>query len=267
MERGSRNVAHEEAACPESSRSSEPSRCSARLTDGPIGVTEVAERVAPAEDHGRPAARVARARGRRRAGPGRDALPPRAADRDASRRALVATREPRRDRPAAPRRARRRDRRGRRAVGPGGRPDPLRRPGRHRPPGRRPRLDRHPDPDARGVVRARRVLALWPPARFDALSGRPLERFTERTIDRAGAAAGPAPADPARGLRLDARRVRRRDHVGRGRDRRRGGEVVAAVHVHGPSYRFPAAGGEAALGAAGRDRRHPDRPERFVRAG
>jgi DNA-binding IclR family transcriptional regulator len=28
------------------------------------------------------------------------------------------------------------------------------------------------------------------------------------------------------------------------------GEVVAAIHVHGPSYRFPPAGREAALGLA-----------------
>ena len=57
------------------------------LADGPLGVTEVADRAGPAEVDRRAAAGHARARGRRRAGPGRHALPARAAARDARGRA------------------------------------------------------------------------------------------------------------------------------------------------------------------------------------
>ena len=84
-------------------------------------------------------------------------------------------------------------------------------------------------------------------ARFLA---QPLERFTPRTLTDAGA------------LLERLRDVRREGHAWvrdeyadgitsvaapvAGRD----GEVVAAVHVHGPSYRFPAAGQEASIATA-----------------
>jgi DNA-binding IclR family transcriptional regulator len=91
------------------------------------------------------------------------------------------------------------------------------------------------------------LLAFRTPAAIERYLERPMEQFTERTL-----------ADP------DAVRERLRDI------RRRGfawaieefddgissiaapiadasGEVIAAVHVHGPSYRFPTAAAESAL--------------------
>ncbi len=75
----------------------------------------------------------------------------------------------------------------------------------------------------------------------------PLERFTARTL-----------ADPD-AVRERLREVRRRGYAWAIEEFDPGissvaapiadgsGEVVAAVHVHGPSYRFPAAGSEADL--------------------
>jgi IclR family acetate operon transcriptional repressor len=91
------------------------------------------------------------------------------------------------------------------------------------------------------------LLAFRPAAALERYLERPLERFTERTV-----------ADPD-ALR-DRLRVVRRDGFAWAREEfDRGissvaapiaddsGEVVAAVHLHGPSYRFPADGKEAAI--------------------
>ena len=84
------------AGCPESSPSNGPSPCCPRCPDGPIGVTEVAERAdLPKSTAARMLASLSH-EGRGRAGPGRHALPPRAADRDARRRRGPGA-QPRRD--------------------------------------------------------------------------------------------------------------------------------------------------------------------------
>jgi DNA-binding IclR family transcriptional regulator len=90
---------------------------------------------------------------------------------------------------------------------------------------------------------------LAPPAVARFLA-EPLERFTPRTLTDAGAL-------------LERLREVRRDGQAWVRDEfadgitsvaapvaGAGGEVVAAVHVHGPSYRFPAPGSDAAVAGA-----------------
>ncbi len=86
------------------------------------------------------------------------------------------------------------------------------------------------------------LLAQWPPAALDGYLDRPLERFTDATV-----------TDPAEvRARLAAAR---RDGFAWGREeyatginsvaapvRDGSGAVVAAVHTHGPAYRFPPAG-------------------------
>jgi IclR family acetate operon transcriptional repressor len=84
------------------------------------------------------------------------------------------------------------------------------------------------------------ILAHLPPAVLDRFLARPLERFTDRTV-----------TDPA-ALRERLRRVERdgfawvREEYAEGINSVAApisdplGEIVAAVHVHGPSYRFPA---------------------------
>ena len=92
------------------------------------------------------------------------------------------------------------------------------------------------------------VLALRPPAEIDAYLDGTLERFTARTM-----------TDPAQ-LRERLRRIQLDGYawtageytedissVAAGIADARG-EVVAAVHVHGPSYRFPPTGRDAVLG-------------------
>jgi DNA-binding IclR family transcriptional regulator len=93
------------------------------------------------------------------------------------------------------------------------------------------------------------VLALWPRARSDAYLSAPLERFTDRTM-----------TDPAE-LRTRLQRIQIEGRAWTNGEYAEGiasvaaaiadadGEVVAAVHVHGPSYRFPPPAREAALGA------------------
>ena len=92
------------------------------------------------------------------------------------------------------------------------------------------------------------VLALWPRSRIDAYLSAPLERFTDRTM-----------IDPTQ-LRARLQRIQVEGQAWTNGEYAEGiaslaaaiadadGEVVAAVHVHGPSYRFPPAGREAALG-------------------
>ena len=91
------------------------------------------------------------------------------------------------------------------------------------------------------------LLAFRPVAALEKYLERPLERFTERTL-----------VDPAT-LRARLQDVRRDGYAWVREEFDRGinsvaapiadvsGEVVAAVHLHGPSYRFPAAGSEAAI--------------------
>ena len=92
------------------------------------------------------------------------------------------------------------------------------------------------------------VLALRAPADIDADLAGPLERFTARTMN-----------DPT-ALRERLRRIQRDGYAWTAGEYTEdissvataiadaSGEVVAAIHVHGPSYRFPAPGREAALG-------------------
>jgi DNA-binding IclR family transcriptional regulator len=92
------------------------------------------------------------------------------------------------------------------------------------------------------------VLAHRPRASIDAYLDRPLETFTERTMTDAGQ------------LRARLQRIQLDGYAWTNGEYAEGiasvaaaiadasGEVVAAVHVHGPSYRFPSAGREAELG-------------------
>ncbi len=91
------------------------------------------------------------------------------------------------------------------------------------------------------------LLAFRPAAALARYLERPLERFTELTI-----------VDPD-ALRERLREIRRDGFAWAREEFDRGissvaapiadasGEVVAAVHLHGPSYRFPAAGEDAAI--------------------
>lgn len=95
-------------------------------------------------------------------------------------------------------------------------------------------------------------LAHMPAADLERFLAGPLERFTPASV-----------TDPAR-IRERVRRVRldgwawTRDEVGEGISSvaapvaDQDGEVIGAIHVHGPSYRFPAGGGSG-------DRDAPDR--------
>jgi IclR family transcriptional regulator, acetate operon repressor len=88
------------------------------------------------------------------------------------------------------------------------------------------------------------LLAFRPPAAIERYLERPLERFTPRTL-----------VEPA-AMRERLREVRRDGYSWVNEEFDEGinsvaapiadasGEVVAAVHLHGPSYRFPAAGKE-----------------------
>ena len=90
-------------------------------------------------------------------------------------------------------------------------------------------------------------LAFLPPAALDRYLAHPLEPFTPRTI-----------TDPDR-LRDRLRQVRRDGYAWVVEEFDEGissvaapiadasGEVIAAIHLHGPSYRFPAAGTAAAV--------------------
>jgi DNA-binding IclR family transcriptional regulator len=91
------------------------------------------------------------------------------------------------------------------------------------------------------------LLAFTAPTFIQRYLGRPMEAFTPRTLVSADAL-------------LDRMRAIRRDGYSWALEEfdegissvaapvaDGSGEVVAAVHLHGPSYRFPAAGAEAAL--------------------
>jgi DNA-binding IclR family transcriptional regulator len=99
-----------------------------------------------------------------------------------------------------------------------------------------------------GVSSGLAVLALRPPAEIDAYLARPMERFTDRTM-----------TDPDQ-LRTRLQRIVLDGYAWTNGEYTddissvaaaiadASGEAVAAIHVHGPSYRFPAVGREAALG-------------------
>jgi len=91
------------------------------------------------------------------------------------------------------------------------------------------------------------LLAFRTPAAIERFLERPMERFTERTLTDADA------------VRERLREVRRQGYIWAMDEFETGissiaapiadasGEVIAAVHVHGPSYRFPAEGSKADL--------------------
>jgi DNA-binding IclR family transcriptional regulator len=93
-------------------------------------------------------------------------------------------------------------------------------------------------------------LAHLPPPALARFLAEPLERFTTRTLTDAGT------------LLERLREVRRDGHVWVRDEFAEGissvaapvagadGEVIAAVHVHGPTYRFPAPGAEASIAVA-----------------
>ena len=93
------------------------------------------------------------------------------------------------------------------------------------------------------------LLAFRQPAVLERYLDGPLERFTDRTL-----------VEPA-ALRERLRQVRRDGFAWAREEFDRGinsvaapiadasGEVIAAVHLHGPSYRFPGRDGEAAISA------------------
>jgi DNA-binding IclR family transcriptional regulator len=94
------------------------------------------------------------------------------------------------------------------------------------------------------------VLANLPPAALETFLGRPLERFTDRTV-----VAPAAIRDRLWAIRRDGFAwVREEYALGINSVAApvadASGEVVAAVHVHGPSYRFPGAGTESSVGEA-----------------
>jgi IclR family transcriptional regulator, acetate operon repressor len=91
------------------------------------------------------------------------------------------------------------------------------------------------------------LLAFRTPAAIERFLERPMERFTEGTLTDADA------------VRARLREVRRQGYIWAMDEFETGissiaapiadasGEVIAAVHVHGPSYRFPAEGSKAEL--------------------
>ena len=91
------------------------------------------------------------------------------------------------------------------------------------------------------------LLAFRTPAAIERFLERPMERFTEHTLTDADA------------VRERLREVRRQGYIWAMDEFETGissiaapiadasGEVIAAVHVHGPSYRFPAEGSKAEL--------------------
>ena len=88
------------------------------------------------------------------------------------------------------------------------------------------------------------LLAFRPPTSLQRYLGKPMERFTERTI-----MTGDALLERLRAVRRDGY-TWAREEFDRGISSvaapiaDANGEVVAALHVHGPSYRFPTPGTE-----------------------
>jgi IclR family pca regulon transcriptional regulator len=100
-------------------------------------------------------------------------------------------------------------------------------------------------------------LAALPASTLDAFLARPLARFTDRTV-----------TEPA-AIRSRLTDVRRDGYAWVHEEFAEGlnsvaapiadrtGIIVAAVHVHGPSYRFPGAKDEAEIAATVVDAAHP----------
>ena len=149
---------------------------------------------------------------------------------------------------AVPRRPRVRARRGCGARAPRRERDPLRRPGRVRQPGTGAGLDGHAGADARRAVRLRSSRGVAEGCARRVPAG-VLVPLTPRTV-----------TDPAR-LRARLGDVRNAGHAwgleefAEGIDsvaapvRDARGKAIAAIHVHGPSYRFPPEGREAVVAA------------------
>ena len=129
----------------------------------------------------------------------------------------------------------------------GRRPRPLHRPGRQPEPGLGPRLDRVADPAPRRVVRAGaaglRAADVRPalPRPPDGARSRP-GRWSPPTPCSSGCGRSAATATRGRCEEFDEGISSVAAPVADG-----SGEVVAAVHLHGPSYRFPAPGDTDAL--------------------
>ena len=226
------------------------------LADGPIGVTEVAERAElPKSTAARLLASLAH-EGRRRAGTGRHALPPRPAagdTRGADPADAVA------GGPGPAHRSRRSPETGEAAglsVADGDLVHYIDQVGSLNPVSVRDwtgsRIPLH------AVSSGQVLLAFAPPTFIQRYLGRPMERFTERTLTprmRAGANA----SDPSRRLHLGARGVRRGDLVGRSTGRRRvrrgcrGGPPPRAV------VPIPGAGAEGPLAEPSSRRRRKSR--------
>ena len=229
------------------------------LGDGPLGVTEAAARA------GLPKSTVARLLAALVAAGAVERVPGGTDYRVGGRmvdpgRRRAADAQPRGGRATAPGGAGRGGGGGRRPVDPRRVPGPLRRPGRFA----RTRSACATGP-ARGCpcTPSRRAWSCWPtgPRRRSTRTSRgPLERFTPATV-----------VEPA-AVRERLRRVLLDGYAWTAEEVAEGitsvaaaladedGEVVAAIHVHGPSYRFPAdaerLGGHR---GGGRGRRGPDR--------
>ena len=103
---------------------------------------------------------------------------------------------------------------------PGRLPGPLHRPGRHLERGPGPRLDGHARPDACGPVRPGACSPSCPAPEFARFLGSTARAVHAEHDHRRGRAAGPAGPDPGRGRRLGPRGVRRGHQLG---GRRRAG--------------------------------------------
>ena len=212
------------------------------LGDGPLGVTEVADARRAAQEHGRAAADRAR-RGRARSSRSR-AAPTTASGADSgdrSRRAGRPTRSLVAAGPAAPRGAGG-------GGGRGGRPlDPAT--GTSSTTSTR-WTARTRSASATGPARACRctrcrpgivILAALPPAEVDALPRRAAGALHAGDGRGAGALRERLRRRSATAIAWTADEVRRGHHVGRRRPgATRTARSSAAIHVHGPSYRFPA---------------------------
>jgi len=94
------------------------------------------------------------------------------------------------------------------------------------------------------------MLAHRPPAEVDAYLARPLERFTPATVVEPGAVRERLRRVLLDGYAWTAEEVAEGITSVAAALADEGGEVIAAIHVHGPSYRFPAdADASAAIAA------------------
>ena len=99
-----------------------------------------------------------------------------------------------------------------------------------------------------GVSSGLAVLALRPPGEIERYLARPLERFTARTMTDPGALRSRLARIQLDGYAWTAGEYTEDIASVASAVADASGEVVAAVHVHGPSYRFPPTGREEPLG-------------------